>query len=135
MPRKRKTESQQARQFALTLPVVLALMAALTLWRGHSRVAIGLVSAIPVVLVLGFALPAAWLRFFRLWMLLGHGMSWVMTRLLLGVFFFLVFTPFGLAMRLLGKRPLDLAWRDGKPSYWVDKTPGEYTVERYERQF
>ena len=32
-------------------------------------------------------------------------LSWVMTRVLLTVFYFLVMTPFGLVMRLLGKRP------------------------------
>jgi predicted lipase len=73
MPRKRKTEAQQARQFALTLPVVLAVLAALAYWRGHSGTAIGLVSAIPVVLVIAFVLPPVWLRFFQLWMLLGQG--------------------------------------------------------------
>jgi hypothetical protein len=38
-------------------------------------------------------------------------------------------------MRIFGKRPLDLAWKDGKATYWIDKQPGEYTVERYERLF
>jgi hypothetical protein len=54
---------------------------------------------------------------------------------LLGLFFYLVLTPVGLAMRLLGRAPLDLAWKDGRPTYWIDKPDAEYTVERYSKQY
>jgi multisubunit Na+/H+ antiporter MnhG subunit len=135
MARKRKSEARQASEFALVLSAMLGLLGALGLWRGHPRTAVWLVAVIPVVLAVAFVLPAAWLRLFRLWMLFGKGMSWVTTRILLAIVFYLLITPFGWAMRLAGKRPLDLAWRDGKPSYWIDKTETPRTLERYEKQF
>ena len=77
-----------------------------------------------------------WLRFFALWMKLAEAISWVMTRVILTVFYYLVLTPIGLVMRGLGKAPLDLTWGDGRKTYWIDKgSPPEPTLERYERLF
>ncbi len=135
MPRKHKTEQQQARQFALILPVILAVVAGLAWWREHPRLALGLIAGGVLVPPLAFALPGLWLALFRGWMKLANGLSFVMTRVILTVFFFLVLTPFGLVMRLFGKRPLDLAWKNGRATYWIDKEPGEYTLSRYEKQF
>ena len=135
MARRKRTEAQQARQFGLILPVVLGVLALLLWWRGHPRVALGIAAAGPVVPLVAFALPGTWLGIFRRWMQLAEVLSWFMTRVLLSVFFFVVLTPFGLVMRLFGKRPLDLAWQDGKATYWIDKEPGEFTPERYEKQY
>ena len=140
MARRMKSEQEQARQFALTLPVVLGVFALIFytgfwFWAEKPRLALGLLIAAPLINLVALVLPALWLRFFRLWMKLAEALGWVMTRVILSLFFLLVLTPFGLVMRWIGKRPLDLAWKDGRPTYWVDKEPGEYTLERYERQF
>ena len=68
-------------------------------------------------------------------MAVATGISWVITRLILGLFFFLILTPFGLAMRLIGKRPMKLDFRREKQTYWVDKEPDEPTIDRYAKQF
>ena len=52
-------------------------------------------------------------------MLLHH----VMSPLILGIMFFAVFTPIGLWMRLVGKRPLDLRFDAAADSYWVHRKP------------
>ena len=135
MARKRRSEERESKRFGAILFVLLGVLSGLSLWRGHAgRAGIlggaaGLAGALAV-----FALPL-WLRLFRLWMKLALGMSWVMTRVILAVFFFLVMTPFGLLMRLLGKDLLDLEWKDGKSTYWIDKESPEATPERYERQY
>ena len=87
------------------------------------------------VLVCTSAFFPLWLKAFRVWMKFAEVLSWVMTRVLLSIFFFLVLTPTGLVMRLFGRAPLDLAWKDGRPTYWIDKPETEHTVERYEKQF
>lgn len=135
MPRKRKTEEQQAQQFALILPVVLGLLATLAWWRENPRAALGLLIAGPVICLVALVLPPVWLRLFRLWMKLGAALNFVMTRVILTVFYYLILTPFSLVMRLFGKAPLDLAWKDGKSSYWVEKEAGEDGLERYGKQY
>ncbi len=132
---KKRTEAQEARRFGVVLAALAAAFGGWSLWRGHSVRAL-LFGALAVLAV---ALPALaaplWLRAFRLWMKLAEILSWVSTRVILGLFFYLVVTPVGLVARLVRPDPLDLAWKDGRPSYWKDKDPVPETIERYEKQY
>jgi saxitoxin biosynthesis operon SxtJ-like protein len=133
--RVKRSREQEARRFGVILAVFLAGVAALWLWRGHTgRAGVAGVAALLAGL-LPFAAPSLWLRFFALWMRGAEALGWVMTRVLLSVFFFVALTPIGLLMRLFGKRPLDLAWKDGRATYWIDKAAQDASVERYEKQF
>ena len=70
---------------------------------GFSRGAL-IVSALLVLPALvwpGFLSPV-----YRVWMAIGYVLGWINTRIILGVVFFLLFTPMGLIMRLLGKDPM-----------------------------
>jgi saxitoxin biosynthesis operon SxtJ-like protein len=135
MPRKKHSEEREARRFAVILVILLAAFGGLSLWRHHPGRAWGMFGAAATVALLRAASFPLWMRVFRLWMKLALVLSWVMTRVILSVFFYLVLAPVGVVMRLLGKAPLDLAWRDGKASYWIDKAPVEATIERYEKSF
>jgi len=135
MPRKKRSETTEARRFGVILTVILLALAGFSFWREHPVRAAIVASAAGAVLLCTFAFFPLWLKAFRVWMKFAEVLSWVMTRVLLTIFFFLILTPVGLVMRLLGKAPLDLAWKDGKPTYWVDKPEVEYSVERYEKQF
>ncbi len=88
-----------------------------------------------MICLVALILPPVWLRVFRLWMKLGAALNFVMTRVILTIFYYLILTPFSLVMRLFGKAPLDLAWKDGKATYWVDKDAGEGGFERYGKQY
>jgi hypothetical protein len=135
MARKKRSETREARRFGVILTILLLAIAGFSFWREHPGRAIGLASAAVLVLACTLLVFPLWLRLFRLWMKLAEALSWVMTRVLLSLFFFLILTPTGLLMRLLGKAPLDLAWKDGKPTYWIDKPEVEYSTERYSKQF
>lgn len=135
MARKKRTEAQEARRFGWSLPIVLGVLAGAAQGRGQATAAKVLVG----IGIAGFAasagLPALWLRLFRLWMKLAEAMGFVTTRVLLGAFFFLILTPVGLFMRLIARDPLHTSFRDGKPTYWIEKEPVPATLDRYERQF
>jgi hypothetical protein len=57
----------------------------------------------------------------------------VWARILFSVFYFVIVTPFGLAVRFLSD-PLQLKRRNGT-SHWQPKTPQEHTLEEARRQF
>ena len=81
-------------------------------------------------------LPKLWLLFFRFWMhWITRPLAWIMTRLVLSLFFFVVMTPFVVVLRLFGKRFLDTEWKDGKDSYWLPHEVPERELERYRKQF
>ena len=135
MPPRKKTESRQALEFAVILAVAGVAFAALSLWRHHpSRAAVFAGLGLGALAVALAARPV-WVRLFRLWMKLAEGLGWVMTRVLLTVFYFLVLTPFGLVRRLTGNPTLDTDWSARKSSYWIDKDPVDATVDRYAKRF
>jgi hypothetical protein len=135
MPRKKHSETKEARRFALILVILLSALAGLSFWRHHTNRAAILIGAAALVAVVSLAAFPVWMRFFRLWMKFALVLNWVMTRVILSVFFYVVLTPVGLVMRLIGKAPLDLAWKDGKATYWIDKPAGETSLSRYEKSF
>lgn len=135
MPRRLKTENRRALEFAAILAVAGVGFGALSLWRHHTGRAAIFAGAGVAALALALVARPLWIRLFRLWMGLAEALGWVMTRVLLTVFYFLVLTPVGLFRRWTGRPTLDTAWRDGKASYWIDKDPVEPTVDRYAKRF
>ena len=132
---KKRNEAHEARKFGLILGAILLLVAGHSIWRGR-MLAAGACGGLGILFAAApFLAAGAWLAFFRQWMRLAEGISWVMTRVILSVFYFGVLTPVALVLRVLGKRPLDLAFKDGRPSYWVEKSQPELTVERYKKQY
>jgi hypothetical protein len=134
--RKPKTpETVQARRFGFILFGILIGLAGIWLAEGHDTRAVIAAGAGAVALLCSLLKFSLWMRFFRVWMKLAHVLGWIVTRLILSALFFAVLTPLGWVMRLLGKAPLDLVWRDGKPTYWIDKAPVEPTVDRYRKLY
>ena len=71
----------------------------------------------------------------RVWMKIALLLSWVMTRVTLGVIFIVLFTPAGLILRLLGKDPLELRFRKEAATYWRPREAQDAYRERMERMF
>ena len=69
------------------------------------------------------------------WMKFALILGWLNTRLVLGVIFYLVVTPVGLILRMLGKDPLDRKMDRSTGSYWKVRERKPLDVERYERLF
>ena len=56
----------------------------------------------------------------KLWFKLGIFLGKIISPIIMGIIFFLVVTPTGLIMRLLGKDLLNLKFNKNK-SYWIEK--------------
>jgi len=57
----------------------------------------------------------------KLWFKFGIFLGKIISPVVMGIIFFLVVTPIGLIMRLIGKDVLNLRYNDYK-SYWIEKT-------------
>ena len=77
-----------------------------------------LAGAAVVFLALGLAAPRTLGPVERAWMKFAVVLGTVVTYLVLVITFFVVFAPFGLMARLIGRRPLSLGFRPGTTSYW-----------------
>ena len=56
----------------------------------------------------------------KLWFKFGIFLGKIVSPLIMGIIFFLVVTPIGLLMRLLGKDLINLKYNNNK-SYWIEK--------------
>ena len=125
------------RNFGLIMAAAAFVFAAVAWHKGSA--------ALEELLVAGacFALCAStWRRplgpLYRIWMVIGGFLGFVNSHLLLALVFYLVFTPIGLVMRLLGRDPID--WRfdarsKAPDSYWIRREQPLLPRNHYERQF
>lgn len=72
-----------------------------------------------VFFVWGLVAPNTLRPFYRLWMRFGFIMNSIMTRIVLGIVFFIALLPYGLVFRLLGKDPMHRKWNHDSHSYRV----------------
>ncbi len=88
-------------------------------------------------LFLGIAMirPALLAPLNRLWDIFGRALHRFLNPLIMGVMYFLVVTPIGLAMRLCGQDPLRLKLEANQPSYWIKRDPPGPSPEAMKDQF
>lgn len=123
------------RRFGLTVGGVFA---ALGVWFGLRHFA-----SFPYLLGVGLALIALGLIYPRAlkpvylgWMTLALVLGFVVSHVILTLFFFLVLTPVGLLARALGKDFLRLKLDRQAPTYWLKRPPRPTrSPAAYERQF
>lgn len=86
-------------------------------------------------LVLGLLWPRSLQPVFVAWMKFALVLNWVITHLLLTVFYFLILLPMGLCMRLFAKDPLKRRWLPASESYWEPAEEQPEELERYRHLF
>ncbi|MCS6854727.1 MAG: SxtJ family membrane protein [Elioraea sp.] len=111
------------RAFGLTVGGILCLIAAVGVaLTGRLSWISGPLGGLGLLLVaLALAAPRALALPNRAWLRFGLALSAVVTPVVLGLVFFLVVTPIGLALRLAGKRPLALRFDPARASYWEER--------------
>ena len=120
------------RKFGITMGVALPLIALVILFLRHKDI------LMPCSIVSAMFFLCAWIApnllkpVYITWMKLAFILGWINTRVLLLLIFYLIFTPIGLVVRLLGKDLLDKKFQINKPSYWIKK---EALPRSYEKQF
>lgn len=122
----------QGRKFGLTVGIAFLVLAALLHFWRHRETAAAVGAALGALLVLAALLvPTRLGPLERAWMGLAKLISKVTTPLFMGVVFFVVVTPIGLAMRLFGRRALVHPEHDG--GFWAPPASGGRSD--IERQF
>ena len=69
----------------------------------------------------------------KLWMSFGLVLGMIVSPIVMGVIFFIIFTPIGILMRLFGRDELLLQFKT-KPSYWI-KRDESIKLNSFRRQF
>ena len=122
------------RVFAGLQPVFWGLVA-WRVWASGSSTAAFILLALGFVLaIVGFVNESLCRRLYVGWMLAVLPLGWIVSHVVMGIVFYLVLTPIGLFMRLLGRSPIPPGFDREAGSYWV-RRPSSPPLDRYFRQF
>jgi len=127
-----KPNQKVLRRFGLTLALGMIIIGALAWHKGASWW--GWVVGAGIGLGLwGSVWPEGLKWAYKPWMGLALVMGWVVSRVILGVLFYLVLTPIGVLMRLSGRNPMAVEEREG--SYWIERAQEPYEPQRSEKMY
>jgi hypothetical protein len=127
--------NRMLRQFAAIAIVFFGAIAARQEFHHHRH---GLATVFTVLAVtigpLGLAWPRVIKPVFIGWMALAYPIGWTVSRIVLGIIFYGLFTPVAWIFRLIGRDELALKSQPTAPTYWRPK-PGAVEQSQYLRQF
>lgn len=112
------------RSFGLVM-AVFSLLLGLAPMRHHQPMRFWALALALIFFVFAVLRPGTLAPLNKAWMYLGRLLSRVVTPVVIGLLFYLVFTPAGFLYRLLGNDSLCLRSTKGSRSYWIErKLPG-----------
>ena len=129
-----KSEKSDLRKFGITIGVILLIIAGFLFWKEKESFQILLTFGVTLC-ILGIAIPFILKPIYWVWMIFATILGWIMTRVILSLLFYIIFTPIGLILRFFGKQFLELRWDKSKESYWNFRTNEHLIKENYEKQF
>ncbi|SRR5690349_3881294 len=76
-----------------------------------------------LLIVLGAIAPQSLQQAHKGWMKVGHVLGSINTKIILGIIYYLLITPMGLVMRLMGKDPMHRALAQDTDTYRIVRSP------------
>jgi hypothetical protein len=131
----KKSSFRAEKEFGLIVGGVFVLLGDWWLYREKFITAAYVTLLLGALLIIfGLLWPRVLVLPNRAWMLLAEALSFLTTRIILGLVFFLVVTPIGMVKRLSGWDPLSR--RSGcSASYWKPYSERQRDPRHYEKMF
>ncbi len=129
-----KGTKPELRKFGLTIGIFLLILAGWLFWKQRPSFPYFAYAGGGLVLA-GLILPVLLKPIYKMWMSFAVVMGFIMTRVILTVIYFGMFTPMALAAKLLGKDLLDEKWDKKAGTYWVKRPATPYDPKSAENMF
>jgi len=127
-------DKDSLKKFGITMGIAFLVITVIIFMRHKGGISpVAAISA--VFFALAFIAPGLLKYIYILWMKLALVLSWVNTRIILFIIFYLVFAPVGLVMRLFNADSLDRKIEKKRDSYWGIREKKVFNPLDYERQF
>ena len=129
MPSKSEIKMSSNRNFGLVFFVVFLIFSFWPLtYDGSIRIWLAIISLI--FLILGLVNSKLLTPLNKLWFKFGIILGAVIAPIVMGVVFFLVITPIGLTMRIMGKDILRKRYDKKKETYWIKRDKLASTMKK-----
>jgi hypothetical protein len=132
--KKIQATEKELKKFGITFAIIFAIIGSYLLYKNSDNYKwFAIVSGL--FLLSGLTIPKILKPIYKGWMLFAFALGWFNARLLLGIMFYLVFTPVGFIMKLLRKELLDLKIDKNATTYWKKREHIPFDKSRYEHLF
>ena len=131
----KEATKKQLRTFGITLALVLIIFGFIQFLKGNIFIYKCLFGLAFVTLTTAFLIPIVIKPLYIGALYLSHALGWFNTRLILGILFYLIFTPIAMIFRIIGRDPLERKFDKNAPSYWKIRKATEFDKSNYERQY
>lgn len=122
------------RSFGFTFAVVGGLIGS-WLWYRQSKYGLPVIGVGALFALIAVTVPKILHPLNVLWMRFGLLLNKIVSPIVLGAIFYLVFAPVGLLFRIIGRDALHRSFDARRPSYWNDRTPPGPPGESFPQQF
>lgn len=133
--KKLDTSAAALKKFSFTISGISAAVSALLSYFGYISTAIYLIIFGGALLIFFLFAPAVLKWIYLGWMSLAIILGWVMTKIILTIFYFILVTSIGIIAKLTTKNFLDLNRGKGDPTYWNKRSDSVKDKNYYERQY
>ncbi len=130
-----KTTEKDLRKFGITLGIILFLFGLINFFKHYINIYPWFLSFAGVSFFTAIITPKSLNPVFFIFTKFAHIMSWINTRVILILSFYLLVFPIGLVMRIFNKDPLDKKIDKKTDSYWIPKIQIKASRQSLERQF
>jgi multisubunit Na+/H+ antiporter MnhG subunit len=132
---KKEVTKKQLRTFGIALSAFLGGIGLVHFLKGHTPKNLWFWGAAGIVFLTTLSVPILIKPIYRVALFIAHILGWINTRIILGLIYYLLFTPVSLIMKLIGRDALNRKFEKEAKSYWNirDRTPKP--KEQYLRQF
>lgn len=127
-----KQNTKDIKLFGLALAILLSLIS-IKLFKSGNLFYKNTTAIAAAFFVLSIFMPGIILPIYKTFKVFGNVVIWLVSNTVLVLIFYLVFTPIGLFLKLIGKDLLNLK-KAKEESYWVKKPEG-FLKDNYARQF
>ena len=130
------SDKREQRKFGVVMAVIIAIIG-LIRWGIHGFVDLPVYFLVvaSVFFVGGVVAPVALKPIFVAWMKLAVVLNWIMTRVLLGMAFYLMMTPVRVVIAVFGEDPLKRKYLPEEQTYWEEAEEQPEEFDRYRNQY
>lgn len=122
------------RKFGYTFSIIFLLAGIFFGYKGYSVLSVGLLLLAIIFLGISVKKPDVLKPLNKLWMRLGLLLGLIISPIVIGLIYFLIFTPMGVTMRIFGRDELRLKPRTSQ-SYWKIRSTDKTTYGSFKNQF
>jgi ABC-type xylose transport system permease subunit len=131
----KKKSFRTEREFGLIVGGIFVLLSSWWIYRGKfPSVRYVTLPLGALLVVLGILIPRSLVYPNKAWMPLAEALSFVSTRIILAIVYFLVLTPIGVIKRLFGWDPLHRR-ESSRESYWRPYSERQRDTRHYEKMY